>query len=330
MLDPAPDPRRPGTACVSRCITHHGELLQGALRWRGRVTPCLVSLPRPDRISACRLELFEAETLEVVPAWKRKALRAARIVLARFGSVRTTGRLVLICEAEAGLGLGSSTADVVAAIRAAADLLGIALRPEEVASIAVEAETAADPLMFESFALLFAQRSGQVIEEWGDWYPDYVVFAANLAAGTRIDTLSLPPPGYSEIELGRFEELVEILRDSFRRRDPAAIAGAATRSAILNQSRVPLERFGALLGLAGESGALGVQIAHSGVVGGVLLDRRDPELDGKIATLAAGWRRLGAGPFDLFDTSPAAHPSVRISFPPAPLDQPRRLQASVD
>ena len=107
----------------------------------------------------------------------------------------------------------------------------------------------------------------------------------------------------SEAELDRFEALVAVARDGFRRCDPAAIAAAATGSAELNQSRVPLERFDALRRLAEAAGALGVQVAHSGVVGGVLLDARDPGLDGKVAALAAGWQRLGGGAFELFGTA---------------------------
>jgi uncharacterized protein involved in propanediol utilization len=291
------------TAAMSRCITHHGELLQGALRLDGKLTPCLVSLPRHDKISICRLELFEADVLEVVPHWKKKALRAARIVLARYGLAEVTGRLSLISGAAAGLGLGSSTSDVVAAIRATAGAIGVSLSADDVASIAIVAEVASDPLMYEDQPLLFAQRSGHVLEAWGDSYPDYVVFGGNLAgAGVTVETLDLPPPDYSEAEIEEFEELVDIAREGFRRGELAAIAGAATRSAILNQSRVPLEHFEALRRLADEAGALGVQVSHSGVVGGVLLDGQDQQLEEKLAALTAGWLRLNLGPSELFTT----------------------------
>lgn len=302
MLRPAAEPRPVEAATQRSCVTHHGELIQGGWRQDGRILLCLVTLPRHDRVSTCRLELFEADALEIVPRWKSKALRAARIALARFGLPRATGRLTLVSQVEEGLGLGSSTADVVAAIRACAGALGVALRPEEIAAIAVEAELAVDPLMFDSHALLFAPRSGEILEDWGDWYPDYVVFSCNLAdAGASIDTLSLSPH-HSEGEAHRFEEIVAQARQGFHGRDPAMIADAATQSAILNQSRVPLARFDALRSLARNCGALGVQVAHSGVVGGVLLDPKDPDLEDRIASLAAGWKRLDGGGFDLFST----------------------------
>jgi uncharacterized protein involved in propanediol utilization len=285
------------------CSSHHGELIQGALCLPGGgATPCLLSLPRPDRGSVCRLELFETNGLEVTPRWKRKALRGAQLTLARYGFPEATGRLSLRCELAAGLGLGSSTADVVAAIRAAADALGARPGPEEVAALAVEAETASDPTMFSQAALLFAPRLGRVLEHWGDWYPDYLVFGCTLRPGGEgIDTLGLPPER-NEAELDRFARLVELARRAFRSRDAAAIAVAATQSARLNQSRVPLERFNLLLRIAADIGALGVQIAHSGVVGGVLLDPQDAALNRKIASLARAWQTHGDGRFELFRT----------------------------
>ena len=297
----------PGAAIAEgRCITHHGELFQGAVRRDGVVTPCLVSLPRHDRIAVCRLELFEARALEVVPSWKSKALRSARLVLERFGRRDAAGRLTLVSQVEPGLGLGSSTADVVAAARAAAALVGAELSTTEMAAIAVEAELAVDPLMFDLFALLFAQRSGEILEDWGHWYPDFAVVGVNLAApGIRVDTLALPPLSYSEAELDEFETLVAMLREGFRERDPVTIAQVATRSAELNQAHLPLPGFDTVRHLAEDAGALGVQISHSGVVGGILLDGGDSALDDKLASLRSSLRDLTAGPFDLFRTRPS-------------------------
>lgn len=284
-----------------RCITHHGELVQGAVGAGGGVTPCLVSLPRRDRAVSGRFEILPAGELTVRPGWKRKALRAARIALARWGAAGAGGRLALTSGIPPGLGLGSSTADVVAAIRAVAAALGRVPHADELAAIAVEAEVASDPLMYDGFGMVFAQRSGAVLERWGDWYPPFVVASARLAeTGVRIDTLALPAPAFSPAELGRFAAILDAARDGFRRRDLAAIAEAATRSAILNQARLPLARFESWRRLAKQAGALGVQIAHSGVVGGALFDPADPALDAKLATLAAAWRRLGYGELEIF------------------------------
>jgi uncharacterized protein involved in propanediol utilization len=297
--------RERGRVAEGRSITHHGELLQGAVRdGAGGVTPCLVSLPRRDRVATGKLELASGGALEVRPAWKRKARRAAELALSRWGTPGAGGLLTLSSPVEAGLGLGSSTADVVAAVRAVATALGVEPRAEEVARIAVEAETASDPLMFDGFAMLFAQRSGEVLEHWGDWYPGFAICSANVAGpGTRIDTLWLPPPAYSEAELDRFAEILELARDGFRWRDLRRIAAAATQSAMLNRSRLPLHKFETWHRLADEAGALGVQIAHSGVVAGALFDPGDPRVDERMTGLASAWRAAGGDDVERFRVS---------------------------
>lgn len=305
-----------GAQGSGHAISHHGELIQGALRIEGKTTPCLVSLPRPDKRSFCRLELFDDSRLEVSPSWKHKALRAARLALAHCGLPRATGRLTLRCEVEAGLGLGASTADVVAAIRAVAQATNSWISPEQVAAMAVEAEVACDPTMFEEPAMLFAPRQGRMLEYWGAWYPDFLVFGCNLRPdGDGIDTLSLSPD-YSPAELKQSEQVVDAARLAFRRRDARAVAIAATQSAQLNQSRVRLERFEAWTKLAAEIGALGVQISHSGVVGGVLLDPSDAALSAKISVLQRACRSLGGGASELFRTGPAIRARQRRSARP--------------
>ncbi|HEU0097539.1 MAG TPA: ATP-grasp fold amidoligase family protein [Allosphingosinicella sp.] len=295
---PAPAARRSGrpgseaASGVGRCRGHHGELLQGAVREGDRTIPCLVSVPMPGKAVSARLELFAAADLEVVPPWKHKALKAARLALDALGRGGATGRLTLDGAIAAGLGLGSSTADVVAAIRAAADCAGASLPPEAVAALAVRAELASDPLMFDGPALLYAQREGRILESWGDWYPDFQLFSFPLApAGAAVDTLALARKGFPDRDLDEFGAILADAREGFRTRDLAKIASAATRSAALNQRRLPLARFEPLLRLAGEVGALGVQIAHSGIFAGMLFDAADPDLDSKRSELAARTRR---------------------------------------
>jgi uncharacterized protein involved in propanediol utilization len=256
------------------------------------VVPCLVSVPLAAKSASARLELFASPGLEVVPPWKHKALEAVRLTLAELGGGAATGRLTLDGAIAPGLGLGSSTADVTAAIRAAADALGVSVPPPDIARIAVKAELASDPLMFDEPALLYAQHEGRIIESWGDWYPDFQLFSFPLApGGGGVDTLSLAKLAFSDRDLDDFQSILDQAREGFRTRDPARIASAATRSAMLNQRRLALPRFDALLRLAEEVGALGVQIAHSGIYAGLLFDSADPDLDSKRSDLATRTRR---------------------------------------
>jgi uncharacterized protein involved in propanediol utilization len=288
---PRPAPR-PAATGLGACPGHHGELIQGAVREGDRIVPCLVTVPLAAKPVSARIELFPAAGLEIVPPWKNKALAAARLALAELGRPDATGRLILDSPIAPGLGLGSSTADVVAAIRAAADAVGGSLTPPDLARLAVAAEQASDPLMHDEPALLFAQREGRIVERWGDWYPDFLLYSFPLApAGTTVDTLSLAKRSFAEDEIDDFEAILAEARAGFIARDLARVAAAATRSAILNQRRLALPRFDAFLRLADEVGALGVQIAHSGIFGGMLFDPSDRDLDRKRTQLAARTRR---------------------------------------
>ena len=300
---------------------HHGEIFQGAVRRDGEVVPCLITMPIRRVGSRARYvpatgdsatpgagrestPALTERVLEMLPPWKFKAARAARLALELVGAPASGGRLEIECSVATGVGLGSSTCDVVAAIRAVCAAYDVAVESDVVARLAVAAEGAVDPIMFDREVVLFAQRQGRVLEAFGSWIPAYGVVSIDTDVGVGgVDTLSLPPPQYTDAELEAFEALVDRARDAFARRDAAAIAAVATESATLNQRFVSLRGFGEIVALAGEFGALGVQIAHSGTVAGILFDARamhaHPELIPDVLTRVGAF---GARPLGVFET----------------------------
>jgi uncharacterized protein involved in propanediol utilization len=325
----------PGRAAVGRgsAAQHHGELMQGALWRAGEWVSCLITMPgRGLGSSACfRAQVAESgdgerelaavdgaaaagvggaavavAALEVVPAWKQKAARAACLTLARLG-LPVEGRLEVECSVATGVGLGSSTSDVVAAIRAVAAACGVSLDAGTVARLAIEAEGASDPIMFDGEMLLFAQRQGRVLESFGAWIPRFAVmsFDADPASG-GVDTLSLPVPDYTSDELTAFEHMVARVRTAFGQRDSGALANLAaiaTESATLNQRFLRLRNFERVRRLAEEFGALGLQISHSGTIGGLLFEpgwaRAEVTLEERIAARLCSF---GARPLGMFTT----------------------------
>lgn len=281
---PAPDGWA-GSLPVSACFRtgsgfaarHHGEILQGA--WRSpdakgvlEPVPCLVTMPVPAHGSRARFICAPEASLVVQPAWKVKAARAARLTLDYLGRKRAGGMLTVDSPVPAGLGLGSSTSDVVAAIRAVCDAHDAPIDSQHVAQLALEAEGAIDPIMFEE-GMLFAPRHGRVLEHWKGRFPHFLVVSVDTdPRGGGIDTLSLPPPRYTAAELAQYEELICRARHAFSLHDAAAMGTVATRSAELNQRRVPMRGFRDLLTLMRQPGCLGLQISHSGTVAGLLFD----------------------------------------------------------
>ena len=124
---------------------HHGEMLQGVFRSSGgSFRQGLISLP---------CDLFWSETfflsdssgvVRVQPANKWKSRRAAEIALAYLGKRSAGGRLFISSRVPEKLGLGSSSSDVVAAVRAVASSFKIRLSPEEISRISIQAEIPQD------------------------------------------------------------------------------------------------------------------------------------------------------------------------------------------
>ncbi len=319
---------------------HHGEILQGATRCEGEVVPCLITMPvggvgsrvryvgvgphgpvvpveangplaaqaaasehRRPAVAEQFLDAVPTPILDVVPAWKNKAGRAARLALAAIGAP-VTGRLEIECSVATGVGLGSSTCDVVAAIRAVCDAYGVQVDAAQVARLAIEAEGAADPIMFDGEMVLFAQRQGRVLESFGSWMPRYAVLSIDTdPGGPGVDTLSLPMPRYTDAELVAFESMIGRAREAFAHRDPVTLGAVATESATLNQRFVPLQKFQEIRDLAAEYRALGVQISHSGTVAGILFDSRAAQLSDALAReVTERVRSMGVRPRGLITT----------------------------
>lgn len=276
-------------AGTGRAPCHHGELLQGVfLDGAGRRCAGLVTLPMPGPAGRARFQPRPGTApgdLTVVPEGRTKAARAAVLAVAecarRSGRPACGGELRLTGGVPVGLGMGSSTSDVIAAVRAVADGYGLRLPPDTVARLAVRAELASDPLMLDGRPVLFAQREGRVLEVLGPALPPLVVVGCALGGGAPVDTLALPvrPPAEAAAdEVRAFERLRALLRRAVATGDVRLLGEVATASARIGQRVLAHPEFDALTAVARRVGAAGVQIAHSGAVAGLLFDPAAPGL----------------------------------------------------
>ncbi|MYV51415.1 kinase [Streptomyces sp. SID3212] len=270
---------------VASAPVHHGEILQGVFTGDGGLTRGLVTLP--CTIHATRATFIPAPGAEVTvtPDWKGKARRAAELAVravtpADAGPVG--GHLELTGDVPLCRGFGSSTSDVLAAIWAVKDAFTSPLPPQDVARIAVRAETASDSLMFEESTVLFAQREGTVIEDFGYRMPPMRVLGFGARPendGRGVDTLAFAPARYDQEEIGLFTRLQTMLREAIQMKDVALLGSVATASTEINQRHLPIPKLDLIRNVARDSGALGVQAAHSGDIAGLLFDRDDPEVE---------------------------------------------------
>jgi len=262
---------------------HHGELLQGVFADRtGLLRRALVTLPHPDCGSHAVFHPSQSHW-GIVGTPERTLVRRAAIIALRELSAHPApakgGQLEITSDVPRGIGMGSSTSDVTATIRAVADYHRVSLSREEVGRLAVLAECASDSIMIDDRVVLFAHRDGVVLETLGDRLPPMTVVGCDTEPGARVDTLGLRPAEYDEREVGVFQVLRAGLRRAVATSDVALLGRVATASARINQRFLRKPRLDALLELCLRHGGCGVQVAHSGTVAGLIFDPRRPGVD---------------------------------------------------
>lgn len=298
-----------GEVGIGHAPAHHGELLQGVFPDRtGRNRRALVTLPQPGLGSRAVFHPSHRHWGVVGTPELAKVRRAAARTLREFGArpaAAKGGHIEITSDIPRGIGMGSSTADVTAAIRAVADYHGVALSPAHVARLAVSAECASDSIMVDGRVVLFAHRDGEVLESLGDRLPPMLVLGCDTdPGGGGVDTIGLPPADYDDRELGVLRVLLAALRRAVATGDVALLARVSTASARLNQRFLPKPALEALVELAAGCGALGVQVAHSGTVAGLIFDRGLPGVAEALGRAQDGLAALGLPVTTVIDTVP--------------------------
>ncbi|WP_258052271.1 kinase [Mesorhizobium sp. INR15] len=279
------DTPRPWTGTAA-AIAHHGELIQGVFKDdAGHLRRGLVTLPIAAMRSEATFAKGDGAPVIVSPDHKVKAGAAARLAL-DFLNAGGGGELTLSSSIPVGHGYGSSTADVVASIRAVAAALKIQLRPSSVGRLAVAAERASDAIAYDDHAVLFAQREGTVIENFGGSLPPLLLVGFKANGGAPVDTLQLPPARYDSAEIHEFGVLRALVARAVRFQDPHLLGRAASASALISQRHLPKQDFDNVVQMAADAGACGVQVAHSGSLFGVIFDLLDKDLRRKASLVA--------------------------------------------
>lgn len=274
---------RARAVAVSSAFGTFGELLQGALPDNG--PDFLVTLP-VARWATATFEYGSAlESVEVVPATKTKARRAAEAVLARCsgggGSLRLSGSL------PEGKGLASSSADLVATARAVASALGVELPPQVIEDVLRPIEPT-DGVMYPQ-VVAFEHRNVRLLAQLGTLPPMTIV---GIDEGGTVDTVAFNkiPKNFTTEERHEYARLLDEVRTAVRVGDVAAIGRVATRSAHLNQRLSRKRKLHAMTALSAEIGGIGVVTAHSGSTIGLMLPH---DVQGFRSRLAEAINRCG-------------------------------------
>jgi uncharacterized protein involved in propanediol utilization len=291
-----PPPGGPCRAGFAETHAHHGEVVQGIF-YSADGTPehGLVTLPCSLFRTRARFRPLRAGPLTVEPGDRTRARMAARLTLDALGYTGWGGSIRIEGNVPLQWGCGSSTTDVLTVIRAVADAFGVELAPAWIARLAVASETASDSLMYGvDRAVLFAQRRGTLLLDLGGPLPRVRVLGFNTEGDRGVATLALPPIPYSSWEVEAYRAILGLLRRAVEQQDPVLLGHVATASTRINQRHRPKRRMPEMLEVAREVGALGIQVAHSGTVAGLLFEpgadapARMAEARARIAALGLG------------------------------------------
>ena len=171
-----------------------------------------------------------------------------------------------------GKGMGSSSADVAAAVWAVASAGGLDPTPESIAEIALCVEPT-DGVMFPGVAL-FDHRRGRIAESLGAPPPMEVIV---VDRGGQVDTLEYNAVDRTEqwrSVSAATAEALELVREGIRRSEPELVGRGATVSALAGRPNDSEPLLDQAIEFAKDIGGVGVNVAHSGTVVGVLLDAR--------------------------------------------------------
>lgn len=263
---------------VARVSGACGELVQGMVDDRYFLITCPIDICSEVAVTLTPEGRFYA------PPGRSKALAAARLTMERLGEKRWGAALQVCNPLPPGKGLASSTADVAAAAAATAKALGAELSLEEIKDIALAVEPS-DGTFFPGI-VLFDHLRGQFWESLGEPPPMGLLI---VDLGGTVDTLRFNRrPDLQALNRAKEEAVrraVALVREGLARGRDELIARGATLSALANQEILYKPELESLVGISTALGALGVNVAHSGTVVGILYRPGTVdcgELEGKI------------------------------------------------
>lgn len=287
---------------VGHCVGHFGELIQGMFTASsGTLNRGLVTLPCRGLGTTSEVMVFPGSGLISVPHEKSKILKA----VASYCKVNDIGNQVDISVTTSstippGIGMGSSTADIVSSLRALDQAFGRDSTSEEILQSVMSAESACDSIMLGQSVKLFAQREGKILEDFKARLPPLIILGFNLMPGQVFSTEDTPPAKYSKAEIRKFDAMRTQFGQALHQRDLTEIGRISTESAVINQRKHPKKGLQRMIRTAKQAGSLGVCISHSGTISGILFDALSENLWASLSQTSALLRDSDIVPLGTF------------------------------
>lgn len=240
-----------------------GELLQGQMQGKPFLVTCPIHCYTVARVS---------DHICGIHGLGRKSLLALKRTLLSLGKQEFPWGMMLESELPQGKGMASSSADIAATIAAVSLAFGCRPHPAEIMRIAADIEPT--DAVFCPDVVRINHITGEILAD----YQGLPAFRISVYdTGGEVDTIRYHDQMDGRMMEQDLTEALALFEKGFCRKDAAAIARAATWSSRNNQKLLFKEGLEELWALARVQGALGVNVAHSGTVIGVLWPEDFPD-----------------------------------------------------
>ncbi|AXU62516.1 GHMP kinase family protein [Clostridioides difficile 824] len=171
-----------------------------------------------------------------------------------------------------GKGMASSTADIGATIKATLSLIDKDLSSEEISKLAAEIEPT-DSIFIDKNSI-FNPLNGTVIKYLGNLTNAKVVI---LEPNKVLDTMKIRlRQDYNKLKVENKEIIKKsfaLLEEGLKKNNLSLVGEACTLSSLANENIEKKEYLNEIIKISKKYGAYGVNIAHSGTVVGILIDK---------------------------------------------------------
>lgn len=255
---------------VAQCPASCGELIQGWILGSEKLVSCPVDWYSTVEVTtgtplANELPLSRAMVKQCLSHWHYPAELSCEIRIERHSTIPVAK------------GMASSTADIAATAVATASYLGHELSEKALAALCVSLEPT-DSTIFRSLTLFDHNNGATRITCDPQPVLDLLVLESPLTLRTE-DYHRMERNTLLQRHVPALESAWEKVQQACMQNNPRLMGEATTLSAQASQNILPKPEFKALLSLVEECDLYGINVAHSGSVVGLLLDRNKHDVE---------------------------------------------------
>jgi len=263
-----------------------GELVQGTLNDINFLITCPINC-----YSQITVNLNNQDYIYINDPTRKKVLLAVNKTMQHILNRLCGAYINVYSQLPVSKGMASSTADIAAACLATAEALNYQLSPQEIAEIALSIEPS-DGLFFPGI-VAFDHVGGKIYKPIGNALTlDILIYDFGGEVDTIVFNQRPDLKAKNRQKENQIKKAMRLVEMGFQNNNPGLIAQGATISALANQSILSKPDLEDILELVMKKGALGINIAHSGTLMGILFERKKIDLNSLVHSLSDSYANL--------------------------------------